>query len=405
MDSSKARAVLAAVLVLSWDAGGRAASALDGATISVVDGSEHDVGRLATSIALGADGMPVIGYYDYTAGALKVAKCTRADCASGNAITTLDDPANDVGLANSIAVGADGLPVIAYYDASDGALKLAKCAQAACSSAMVVTLDDAGADVGRHVSIAIGAEGRAVVAYVDASTNRVKVARCSNAACTGTPSTVTVVGPADDGLDYTSVAIGADGMPVIAFHDATAGTLRVAKCSNPDCSGTASVSTIDGSINAVGEYASIAIGADGLPAISYMDTTGATLKFAKCMDPACSAPAAIVVLDATAEVGYFGAIALHPGDKPAISYFDASVGALKLARCSSPTCAGAIERTTVDHPANDVGWYTDIAIGADNLPVISYYDATAGVLKVAKCGATSCAAGTQPDGIFAGGFE
>lgn len=46
--------------------------------------------------------------------------------------------------------------------------------------------------------------------------------------------------------------------------------------------------------------------------------------------------------------------------------------------------------TTVDDAANEVGLYTSIAIGADGLPVISYYDASAHALKVAKCGTRSC---------------
>lgn len=61
-----------------------------------------------------------------------------------------------------------------------------------------------------------------------------------------------------------------------------------------------------------------------------------------------------------------------------------------MAKCANPACTGSATITTVDDPANDVGDYSSIDIGADVLPVISYYDATAGVLKVAKCGAPSC---------------
>jgi hypothetical protein len=37
-----------------------------------------------------------------------------------------------------------------------------------------------------------------------------------------------------------------------------------------------------------------------------------------------------------------------------------------------------------------VGTYTSLAIGTDGLPVVSYYDASALSLKVAKCKNASC---------------
>jgi hypothetical protein len=73
-----------------------------------------------------------------------------------------------------------------------------------------------------------------------------------------------------------------------------------------------------------------------------------------------------------------------------ISYLNQSVGTLKVAKCVNAACTGASTITTVDDPANYVGQYTSIAIGTDGLPVISYYDNTAGALKVAKCGTRTC---------------
>jgi hypothetical protein len=84
---------------------------------------------------------------------------------------------------------------------------------------------------------------------------------------------------------YTSIAIGADGFPVISYRDLTNGALKVAKCLDPSCS-AATLNTPDNTAN-VGEYTSIAIGADGFPVISYYDSTNSALKVTKCANSYC----------------------------------------------------------------------------------------------------------------------
>ena len=64
--------------------------------------------------------------------------------------TTVDDPANNVGFDISIAMGADRMPVIAYFDDSADALKVAKCANPACTgTATITTVDDPRQQRGR----------------------------------------------------------------------------------------------------------------------------------------------------------------------------------------------------------------------------------------------------------------
>jgi hypothetical protein len=46
--------------------------------------------------------------------------------------------------------------------------------------------------------------------------------------------------------------------------------------------------------------------------------------------------------------------------------------------------------TTVDNPANHVGWETSIAIGVDGLAIIAHPDATAEALRVTKCRTPAC---------------
>ncbi|MFA5724396.1 MAG: hypothetical protein WC979_09140 [Candidatus Pacearchaeota archaeon] len=44
-------------------------------------------------------------------------------CSSGNTITTIDSTGN-VGGHSSITIGTDGLPIISYYDTTNGDLKV-----------------------------------------------------------------------------------------------------------------------------------------------------------------------------------------------------------------------------------------------------------------------------------------
>src|SRR5262245_9495554 len=74
---------------------------------------------------------------------------------------------------------------------------------------------------------------------------------------------------------YSSVAIGTDGLAIISYYDASNGDLKVAHCSNVTCT-AASLNTVD-SVGTVGQYSSVAIGADGLALISYYDASNGDL--------------------------------------------------------------------------------------------------------------------------------
>src|SRR5262245_37853491 len=91
------------------------------------------------TLAVGADGLGLISYYDDVNLDLKVAHCSDAACTS--ATVTVLDSAGDVGLQSAIAIGADGLGLIAYRDRTQEDLKVAHCSDLACSSAAVRVLD------------------------------------------------------------------------------------------------------------------------------------------------------------------------------------------------------------------------------------------------------------------------
>ena len=96
----------------------------------------------------------------------------------------------------------------------------------------------------------------------------------------------------------------------------------------------------------------------------------------------------ITTVDNAANEGQDTSIAIGTDDLPVISYSDNTNTALKVAHCNDAACTSA-GITTLDS-AVVVGTDTSIAIGADNLPVISYRDDTNTALKVAHCNDPLC---------------
>ena len=74
----------------------------------------------------------------------------------------------------SVDIGGDGLPFVAYH--TGGNLNVAHCNDVACTSATVATVDP-GPGAVEYVSIATDPFGMPMIAYYDAATRDLKVAR------------------------------------------------------------------------------------------------------------------------------------------------------------------------------------------------------------------------------------
>jgi len=307
------------------------------ATTTVLD-STGNVGRFP-SLTVGADGLGLISYLDATNGNLKVAHCTNLAC-STFATATVDASGKVGDSQTSVTVGTDGLGLISYYEGTSGDLDVAHCSNVACSSANTTAIDSAG-DVGRSSSVAIGADGLGLVSYSDSTNTRLRVAHCSNVGCTAATTNTADNGPSV-GFD-TSVTVGADGLVLVSYYDNGNGDLKAAHCSDVLCT-SATVWTLD-SVGLVGQYTSSSIGIDGLGVISYYDSSGSTLdlKVAHCIDVACSAATSTTV-DSPGTVGWYTSLAIGADGLPLVTYRDVGGTAVKVAHCPNVFCVGYLRR-------------------------------------------------------------
>jgi hypothetical protein len=351
-------------------------------TTSTVDGIRF-TGQFS-SWAVAPSGYPIISYYeDASSTALKVAACRTLDCSGTATITTIANPGNDTRHDTSIAIGADGNPIIAYYDRDNNDLEVAACTAPDCTgTAVITTLDDNG--VGGDPSITIGADGNPIISYYGSSGGDLRIAACTTPRCTAT--TITVVGGVDSIGSESSITIGADGNPVISYYDATHGNLKVLVCSTADCSSIGSNNVVDFTDD-VGDFTSIAIGVDGNPVISYYDETNADLKVAACSTTTCAGTTSITTVDAVDDVGAYSSLTIGTTGVPIIAYVDRTNMVAKVAVCASSTCAGGSPSfTTLGFTLNGVG---SIALDATGRPAVSYWGGANSDLQYAVLSRTS----------------
>ena len=228
-----------------------------------------------------------------------MAKCANAACTGTSTITTVAVPSTSFHYGStSIAIGADGFPVISFVDEGAGALKVAKCANAACTGTSTITTMDGPPlrRVEEYASIAVGPDGLPVIAYQasDKAATTLRVARCVNPACTGT-STITVV---DDPAHVNVVGrvrfdcdrgrrLPCDQLPGPDGGHAQGGQVRQRGLHRRQHDHCCRRPGFGNNFNSVGTYTSIAIGTDGFPVIAYQDDTAATLKVARCWTANC----------------------------------------------------------------------------------------------------------------------
>lgn len=334
-----------------------------GFTITVIDpaGSEP-------SMAIGADGLALIAYRNE---GLKVAHCE--DIACTQAALSVVDPGAVVN-SISLAIGSDGLGLISYIDMNDG-LRVAHCRNRSCSDATTATIA-AGSG---PPSIVIGADGLGLITYRE--NGFVEVAHCEDAACstasTETISTGFAAGP-------PSITIGADGLGLIAYpHEPQGGmTVEVAHCVDVTCSSATIASVGTGVIR---HYSAITTGSDGLALFPIVGAENGALDIEHCSNADCS-----VVTGTGTLTDFVNGVAMTVGTD-GLAYVAVARGGdpesfgISVIHCRDIPCIST--GTTSVVPGFDAQGPVAVAVGVDAFPLLAYVH---NGLEVAHCSNVLC---------------
>src|SRR5690606_8202052 len=166
---------------------------------------------------------------------------------------TSTDEAAGVGMDTSIAIASDGLPVVAFRDAGERALKIARCSDERCTQAVISTVvREPGLDPGHNTTLRLAPDGSPMLAYGDWSETDpgIYYAKCSNAE--GQAVSVSRIDRAEDGESADpALELDKDGPPVIAFRQREPGderasrVLRVVRCEDVECSSMGAPTDVD----------------------------------------------------------------------------------------------------------------------------------------------------------------
>jgi hypothetical protein len=357
-------------------------------TINVVD---VGTGNLRwPSIAISSSGNPGISYR-HPDGA-KFAACNNPTCTSAS-LSVFDDSAGATG-GTSLIYGEQDYPIVAYYHQPDSGLKVATCTGECDHPEVTYWIDMGhGVDTGANPSIALKSDGTPFIGHIFGDGNEIRMANCLQPGCSwfsngNNNNGIAGVGFEGSGYDGGGgIGTANSSGPFLVFRQTYYNTLRAARCENIGPNGCSSwnLSDLDSGIT-YNPYPSVAINNDGMPVIAYYDIDDTALKVVACSSQSCSpgignsqgSSQTISVVDSVGDVGKFSSIAIQSNNNPVIAYYDATNGTLKVAECTTASCSNATIKTIGS--AGDSGRMS-IAIGNDGTPIVAYIDNNS--LKVA----------------------
>lgn len=298
-----------------------------------------------------------------------------------------------------------------YRLSKDSQPKFTDCSN---SSWGCMDVDAPGTGVGYYSSVAMDSNDRPWISYYDDSSLDLKVARfvgTGGSGCGGAPAqwTCTTIDSTGNMGQYSSMAFDPEGTPWIGYIDRTSMGVKAARYVGAGGTGCASTAwtciTVDLTGGTDTEFASLAIDRSGNIWLAYFDFN-ADLKLAQYVGSGgtgCSNTTAwscIAVEVPTNTVGNNLSLALDNNGNPWISYFDATIGDLRVARrelgnAASSGCAADWECTLVKGTGGYASLSTSISFDQTGTAYVAFDDATVGgfnlmVAKYVGSGGSNC---------------
>lgn len=293
-----------------------------------------------TSLQLSSTGSTICYNHKNNKEGLKLAVCNDIPCTTP-IINTIDD-SGDVGF-NSLQLDGLGNAVISYYNRTNKHTTLAVCNDAACTAPIFATVDSLG-EAHWINSLQLNSADNAMITYYDITNNHLKLAICNNRACS---NPILRIIDSWGGVAWTwvgSIQLTTAGHVMISYCDGTNHQLKLARCSDAAC--TNPIITIVDAFEGLGGFSSLQLDNAGYAVISYKDNVNNSVKLAACNDIACTDPL-ITIVDYMGADSYFSTLQLNSAGNAFISYHDAITQDLKLSYVIlNPTLSPSATPTT-----------------------------------------------------------
>lgn len=221
------------------------------------------------------------------------------------------DETGDVGQNPSLNLKGD-LPMISYYDATNGALKLATFDGSLWS---LETVDHLSNSTGHFSSLFVNSSG-IYISYDDASSGL----WMATSPISSHSWTIEQVDNSAGAGQFNSIGVDSSGYPHIAYYDPTSQSLKVATASSATTPFGFSSTTVDSGAD-VGKYCSLTVDSSSQVHISYYDATNGNLKYSLYNGSDWSNQ----IVDQGGDVGKWSEIVIDPSTNiPHILYYDAT---------------------------------------------------------------------------------
>ncbi|MCB1629681.1 MAG: hypothetical protein KDI51_00715 [Xanthomonadales bacterium] len=310
-----------------------------------VSGSEQvllpQVGEMTPRLLLGAGEIPQI-FYSNTQERLSVLRCDRTNCNGSNSNNVIDGTWTVSG-APTVVVPPDGLPAIAYQDFSTRTATLAKCADAACTSASIRRLTISSS--GFALTMLVDSNSRPLVAVNSGLGTQpgILLAVCSTPDCLS--HTVRSIDPLGESSPFMFNRPGLFfPWPVLVFetgrNNPPYASLIAAECSSHDCSGNIFLSDPVGRLSTGNTPLDRRVRLDRNGLAVMVGRQYNAIEFVRCQDAICATPmqAAALPIVNTLQFNHLPGIGfdLDPLDRAVIATGDNDE--VVILRCGNAAC-------------------------------------------------------------------